>query len=123
MVSNSRFDEDLILLGLLPDQVESRSILSVLIRDPQGNVTEGFRPKVSRAQMPLTRMASDEVAGHSGVDVEGYRDHRGVPVVGAWTWLPEYQIGVATEVDVGGSLSPSDDSRTHVLVALRLADP
>ena len=32
--------------------------------------------------------------------MEGYRDYRGVPVVGAWTWLPDYEIGVATEQDV-----------------------
>ena len=63
MVSNSRFDEDLILLGLLPDQEGSRSILNVLVRDPQGNVTEGYRPRIRRAQMPLTRMAADAIAG------------------------------------------------------------
>jgi len=36
----------------------------------------------------------------SGFDIEGYRDYRGVPVVGAWQWLPEYDMGVATELDV-----------------------
>lgn len=35
MVSNSRFDEDLILLGLLADQEHSRSILHVQVRDPR----------------------------------------------------------------------------------------
>jgi len=28
----------------------------------------------------------------------GYRSYRGVKVVGAWAWLPEYSIGVASEV-------------------------
>jgi serine/threonine protein kinase len=32
--------------------------------------------------------------------VTGYRNYRGVPVVGAWTWLPNYGLGVATEVEV-----------------------
>ena len=27
-----------------------------------------------------------------GVNVEGYRDYRGVPVVGAWTWLPRLRL-------------------------------
>jgi len=106
MVSNSRFDEDLILLGLLPDTTDSRSILELLVHDPQGNVTEGFRPTLRRSQLPLTRMAADAIAGNSNVDVEGYRDYRGVSVVGAWTWLPQYGIGVTTEVDVADAFRP-----------------
>lgn len=106
MVSNSRFDADLILLGLIPDQERARSILSVLVRDPQGDMTKGFRPQLRRAQLPLTRMAADATAGNTTVDVEGYRDYRGVPVVGAWTWLPKQGIGVATEVDVAEAFLP-----------------
>ena len=40
------------------------------------------------------------------MNVQGYRDYRGVPVVGAWTWLKDeqngydYDMGVATEQDV-----------------------
>ncbi|MCP4785845.1 MAG: serine/threonine protein kinase [Fuerstiella sp.] len=106
LVSNSRFDHDLILLGLLPDQEDSRSILNVLVRDPGGDVTAGFRPAVRRAKLPLTKMAASAIAGETAVDVEGYRDYRGVPVVGAWTWLPEYEIGVTTEVDVAQAFRP-----------------
>jgi hypothetical protein len=106
MVSNSRFDEDLILLGLVPDQEHARSILNLLIRDPQGNMTEGYRPKQRRSELPLTRMAADAIAGNTDVDVDGYNDYRGVPVVGAWAWLPKYEIGVATEVDVAQAYRP-----------------
>lgn len=106
LVSNSRFDEDLFLLGLLPDKPGAQSILNVLVRDPGGNVTEGYRPTTRRAQLPLTKMAESAIAGNADVDVEGYRDYRGVPVVGAWTWLSEYNIGVATEVDVAQAFRP-----------------
>ncbi len=106
MVSNSRFDEDMILLGLLPDQEDSHSILNVMVRDPGGDMTQGYRPKTRRAQLPMTKMASDCIAGNSNVDVEGYNDYRGVPVVGAWKWMPEYEIGVATEVDVAQAFRP-----------------
>ena len=41
------------------------------------------------------------LAGRSGLDVDGYRDYRGVPVIGAWTWNEHYGIGVATEVGLG----------------------
>ncbi len=106
MVSNSRFDRDLILLGILPDQEHARSILNVQVRDPQGDMTRGYRPKVRRAQMPLTKMAASAVQGKSGVDVEGYRDYRGVLVVGAWKWMPQYGLGVATEIDAAEAFRP-----------------
>jgi serine/threonine protein kinase len=100
MISNSRFDEELILLGLINDTEDSKSLLQVSIRDPQGDMTQGYNPKIRRSKQPLTRMAASAVTGHSGVDVEGYNDYRGVPVVGAWSWLPKYEIGVTTEEDV-----------------------
>lgn len=112
MVSNSRFDNDLILLGLLPDQEYARSILNVLVRDPGGDVTEGFRSKVRRSKLPLTKMAASAVGGLSGCDVEGYRDYRGVPVVGAWAWSSRYDIGITTEMDVAEAFRPLTILRT-----------
>ena len=106
MISNSRFDDSLILLGLLPDRENSHSILNLLVRDPQGNVAEGYRPTKRRSELPLTQMAADAIAGNSGVDVNGYRDYRGVPVVGAWTWLSKYEIGLTTEVDLAEAFRP-----------------
>ena len=106
MLSNSRFDEDLILLGLLPDVEGSRSILHLLIRDPGHNLTSGAIPDRRRREMPLTRMVESAVNSGAGIDVEGYRDYRGVQVVGAWTWLNEYQFGVATEIDAAEAYKP-----------------
>jgi hypothetical protein len=105
-LSESRFDEDLKQVGLLPDVSDSRSILTVELRDPQVNLIAGERPTLRRADQPLTRMAADAVAGNSGHDVDGYRDFRGVPVVGVWTWLPEFDFGVATEIEVAESFRP-----------------
>jgi hypothetical protein len=106
MVSESRFDDDLILLGLLPDQENTRSILQLLVRDPGGDVTKGFRPSTRRRELPLTHAVGEALAGRPGVDVAGYRDYRGVPVVGAWQWLPAGDIGVATEVDYAEAFHP-----------------
>ncbi len=106
MVSNSRFDEDLMLLGLLPDVTGARSLLNLTLRNPGGNMLAGFRPKVRRAELPLTKMAIKAIAGESGVDVDGYADYRGVPVVGAWAWLPKYELGIVTEVDYAEAFRP-----------------
>jgi predicted Ser/Thr protein kinase len=106
MVSNSRFDDSLILLGLLSDTEHSRSILNVTLKDPGGNLLEGYRPSKRRSELPLTKMAASAITGNSGTDVDGYRDYRGVPVIGAWTWLEEYGMGVATEIDSAEAFRP-----------------
>lgn len=106
LVSNSRFDDDLILLGLLPDQEGSRSILQLLVRDPGGDLTKGHQPVVRRHELPLTHMAAEAIAGRDGTHVAGYRDYRGVPVVGAWKWLPEAEMGIATEIDYAEAFRP-----------------
>ncbi len=106
MVSNSRFDDDLVLLGLLPDKENSQSLLNLSIRDPGGNLQQGHRPAVRRAELPLTRAALAAIAGDPGVGVEGYRDYRGVKVVGAWEWLPKYDLGIITEIDHAEAYRP-----------------
>jgi hypothetical protein len=106
LVSNSRFDNDLIMLGLLVDRPESKSILNVELRDPQGSLVDGYRPKLRRSELPLTKMVEQAIAGNSGIDLIGYRDYRGVTSVGAWQWLPKYQLGVGTEVDIAEALRP-----------------
>jgi serine/threonine protein kinase len=105
-LSNSRFDENLILLGLLPDSEGSQSILTLASRDPGGNLLTGHRPGVRRGELPLTKDAAAAIAGTSGVDVDGYRDYRGVPSVGAWEWLPKYDMGLITQVDYAEAFRP-----------------
>ena len=100
MVSQSRFDNDLRAIGLLPPDLSVRAIFTVEIRDPGGDMVRGFNPVIPRSKQPLTLMAESAVSGNDGVDVDGYRDYRGVNVIGAWRWLDEYGFGVATEVDV-----------------------
>lgn len=104
MLSLSRFEDSLRSIGLLSSDAES-SILNLQIRDPGGDLTAGYVP-ASDAERPLTRMASYALSAGSGVDVDGYRDYRGVPVVGAWTFLKDMGIGVATEVDVAEAYAP-----------------
>jgi serine/threonine protein kinase len=106
MASHSRFDEALILNGLLADEKDSSSMLKILVKDPGGDITSGFRPKLRRADLPFTKLVEEAIAGRPGIHVDGYRDYRGVPVVGAWKWVPEAQIGVATEMDYAEAFRP-----------------
>jgi tRNA A-37 threonylcarbamoyl transferase component Bud32 len=106
LLSQSRFDEQLKGLGLLVDQPESHSILTMEIRDPQVDMALGERPTLRRADQPLTHAVASAVQGKDGHDADGYRDYRGSPSVGAWRWLPEFDFGVLTEVDVAESFQP-----------------
>jgi hypothetical protein len=106
LLSESRFDDDLKRAGLLVDQPDARSILTLERRDPQVNRAAGERPPLRRADQPLTQMVASAARGESGVNLSGYRDYRGVPSLGAWTWLPEYGFGVATKVDAAEAYRP-----------------
>lgn len=106
MVSNSRFDDNLILLGLLPDQEHAASILNIQVRDPGGPMVDGFRPTRRRHELPLTQIAASAVNGATGVNMVGYRDYRGSPSVGAWTWLADYDLGLITEIDIAEAYRP-----------------
>lgn len=106
LLSKSRFDDDLKAAGLMTDRPDSRSILNVEVRDPGIDLRKGRRPDKPRHEQPLTKMAQSAVAGHSGVEVNGYRDYRGVPAVAAWTWLEPYGIGIATKCDAEEAYRP-----------------
>jgi serine/threonine protein kinase len=97
LISQSRFEDRLREVGLVPEG--EPSLLNLEIRDPGGDLMKGHQPDRPRAGQPLTRMVAAAVSEGAGVDVDGYRGYRGVEVVGAWTWLPEHDFGVATEVE------------------------
>ncbi len=106
LLSESRFDDHLRQIGLLPDSTDQKSILNVSIVDPGVNLVKGETTLIRRKDQPMTLMAADAIQGNSGVNVSGYRDYRGVPVIGAWTWLDGYNFGIATEVDVEEAFQP-----------------
>ena len=116
MLSQSRFDEDLRKAGLLGQG--EKSILSVSVRDPGGNLTQGFSPAIPRYQQPLTLMAQQATRGESGLNVEGYRDYRGVSVYGAWLWNGNLDVGFATEIDQADALGPYVAIRAVILTVL-----
>lgn len=118
MLSQSRFDDELRNVGLLTD--DAASILNLSVRDPQVDLTRGRRPELRRSEQPLTRMAAEAVAGRDGLDVVGYRDFRGVPVVGAWKWLEAYDFGVAIEQSAAEAFGPLYMLRTAFWVLFGL---
>ncbi|MEK6233295.1 MAG: serine/threonine protein kinase, partial [Planctomycetales bacterium] len=110
MISKSRFEDELVEFGLL--KKGTSSVLNVSLRDPGGDMRIGYRPRKSREELRLTKMAASAVQGEQSADVKGYRDYRGVLVVGAWRWLPDHGFGVATEVDLEEAYAALNPMRT-----------
>ena len=98
MITESRFKKQLTDIGLIPD--DRRSALRIELRDPGVNMVSGGRPALARGKQPLTLMAKSATARESGMNLDSYRDYRGVPVVGAWLWEWQSAFGITTEIDV-----------------------
>jgi signal transduction histidine kinase/CheY-like chemotaxis protein len=97
MLSASRFVDQLERLGLM--EIGEQSILNVQVRDPEVDLTRGARPQLRMSDRPLTRAADQALRGQAGSDVQGYRDYRGVRVLGAWLWDETLDLGMVTEID------------------------
>lgn len=114
MLSESRFNEQLRDIGLIENQDELQSMVTVQVRDPGVDLTRGQVASRELAARPLTEIAAIAIASRDkqdrsaqhGLILDAYRDYRGVPVIGAWKWLPQYQMGVVTEMDVQEAYAP-----------------
>lgn len=116
LLSGSRFEEQLRTIGLL--KPGESSLLNLELRNPGGDMTQGFRPGVARAEQPLTRMAEVAILGQDGIDLDGYRNYRGVPVVGGWRYQPHAGMAIATEIDKEEAYKIFHVTRYLLLIAM-----
>lgn len=97
LLTGSRFESQLREMGQIHAKQGSAGVVE--IRDPGGNLFQGFKPPLPRDQWPFTLAVESAVRGGSGKNLSGYRDYRGVPVVGAWVWDSRLGLGLVTEID------------------------
>lgn len=97
LISDSRFKQHLVKAGLL--KKSTHADLSIRVTDPGVDLTAGNQSSIPLESRPLTRMAASAVQGERGTDVNGYRDYRGVEVIGSWLWDEQLGFGIATEID------------------------
>lgn len=99
MLSESRFTDQLTAIGLLGN--DTNTLLNLRLADPGYDLTrmpeklEGLNLE----QQPLTLMAATAITEQDGCNSEGYRDYRGVEVIGCWRWIEDLGIGIASEQD------------------------
>jgi eukaryotic-like serine/threonine-protein kinase len=107
MLSRSRFESQLRALGLMENGPGANSAAGFRMADP-GPISKQRRlaalPGTNSG--PLIQIVANAVAGGFGVDVKPSRDYRGVPVVGAWRWLPQHSFGVVTQIDADEAFKP-----------------
>jgi len=100
MISKSRFDDQLKKLGLIENQPDATSALTLHLTDPGGDLTRGFKPsETNAADRPLIEMVRSAPNSPGSIELKPFRDYRGVPVIAAWSWLPHYGFGVGTKID------------------------
>ncbi|HZE92828.1 MAG TPA: response regulator [Rhizobacter sp.] len=105
---------DLERYGLGSEAFRGRPYL--FARDPGKNLLEQPGHNGERSQLPLTHSA--EALRHGdGASLTPYRDHRGVLVVGSWTWSTKLGLGVITEISAGEAFAPLALARQRVLIA------
>ena len=99
--THSRFPEELVTLKLL--QPYESDILSLELRDPGGDLTQGYKPTLPRSQWPLTKNVPQmNNTGESLlVYLSPYRDYRGKNVVGGRIYDERTDLFLATEQEVG----------------------
>jgi len=119
LISDSRFLNQLNEIGLVSKNQKDN--FNVILKDPGGNLIEGHSPLMMNAAQPLTEMAQSAVAGNSGSNIIGYRDYRGVMVLGAWMWDDTLGFGMATEIDEQEALSPFYTTRIIIIAVLGMA--
>ena len=114
LLTETRYANEYRAVGLLAQG--HPSMLHLEVRDPGSNVTDGNVPSAPYAQWPLTEAVQAVASGRRGSNLVGYRDARGVLVMGAWSWDRAREIGVISEIEVGEALAGVNRARAILRV-------
>ena len=95
MLTSSILDEQIRELGLIKSK---HPIFNLKILNPKCNLLKG--EEITHSDLGFTYLVTHALRNPKGVNVDGYRDFRGVPVIGAWMWVEDFNIGIASEIDL-----------------------
>lgn len=112
MLSASRFTNELRQTYLLDFDTTAQTLYKIELKDPEDDVMTGFKPDKKQAQLDYTELTEKALTHlqekdsiYSGAIMEPYNDYRGIKVIGAYVWLPEYNFGLITEEDADEALA------------------
>lgn len=116
MVSASRFSAQ--LSQLTERYPKLGNAVGWYVRDPGVNLLMDEHSIIDFETRPLTLMAQSVVKGQNGSNANGYRDYRGVTVLGAWSWSDDLKLALVTEIDEDEALAPFYKLKQVVVGAL-----
>ena len=116
LISEIRFEEMLQNIGLIKNK--QTTTFNISLRDPGGNLLQGFKLPSDFKKLSLTQMAEKAIAGQSGMNLKGYRDYRGVEVLGVWLWDSILNIGLATEIDLKEAMQSYNFIQNTIVILL-----
>jgi signal transduction histidine kinase len=116
LLSDSRFADQLSDMGIATH--DEQAIWSMYIKDPMQNLLRKPVENYNQSGKPFTLMAQRAMSKESGISVKGYRDYRGVDVMGAWIWNDDLNTGIALEIDVDDALSSYNLIKTMIIAII-----
>jgi len=90
-------------LELKPEDVAA----GLRVSDPGFELASSNIGQIRRLAQPLTYAAADVSSGNDAVRVEPYHNYAGVPVVGAWRWNPNWNLGIVIEREAKFAFAPA----------------
>ncbi len=115
MLTSSRFESQLHKIGLLTTQ--QYSTLGIKILDPGRNLLVQKVQDISQQNnWPMTKMAKSATHNSKGSNFAGYRDYRGVIVIGVWSWNESFGLGITTEIDHSEAYEILEESLSAIYI-------
>ncbi|KKN06195.1 hypothetical protein LCGC14_1079770 [marine sediment metagenome] len=98
LLTESKFIAPIYNSGILKTTIPHAE-LNLIIHDPGENLRLSASD-IDIEHQPLTLMAKSLTQHQSGINLNGYRDYRGVNVIGSWHWDEQLGMGIVTETEV-----------------------
>ena len=118
MLTESRYRDELVKAGVLKG--ENATTVLMPIRDPQRDLRDANGLDIPYAANYQTLAVARALGGVDGVEVVGYRDYRGVDVIGGWHWMPEHDMGISIELDLDEAYDQLDNLRAFFYARMLL---
>lgn len=113
LLSPSRFDIPLIQAGLI--RPDTTSAYQLVLRDPGGDITRGFRPDAHYSAQPLIHIVQHILQHRFHIDLEPALDYRGVKVLNIGLWDAHEGLGFITQIDYKEAFATYRTTRNAIL--------